>query len=188
MKKILLLVLIGLGAVVAGARAQDAALLEERVKRMSGEVQDLQEANASLKKQVAELIREIAALREQQSGQSSVTPASNDDLRDLARKVQEIERKREADREYLEGEFNRLAKLIKNSAAVTPNPNANPGPELPKDGREHTVTAGDTLSTIAAAYARETGRKVTVDLILKANPGLNPSKLKIGQKIVVPIP
>jgi LysM repeat protein len=47
------------------------------------------------------------------------------------------------------------------------------------------VKNGYTLITIAKAY-QEQGVKVTVDDILKANPGLDPKKLKIGQKVFIP--
>ena len=65
------------------------------------------------------------------------------------------------------------------------NPGA--GGATPEKGFEHAVASGDTLSTIAQAY-KEKGIKVTVDQILKANPGLVPEKMKVGQKIFIPAP
>ena len=52
-------------------------------------------------------------------------------------------------------------------------------------GFEYLVQRGDTLAGIANAY-REQGIAVTVDEILKANPGLDPKKLTVGQRIFVP--
>jgi len=49
------------------------------------------------------------------------------------------------------------------------------------------VARGDTLSTIVEAY-REQNIKVTLDSILKANPGLKPERLQVGQKIIIPAP
>ena len=40
---------------------------------------------------------------------------------------------------------------------------------------------------IIAAY-KEKGIKITVDQILKANPGLKADKLRVGQKIWIPSP
>lgn len=54
-------------------------------------------------------------------------------------------------------------------------------------GYEYVIQSGDTLSSVAQAY-REKNIKVTVDQILKANPGLNANKLKVGQKIFIPTP
>lgn len=47
----------------------------------------------------------------------------------------------------------------------------------------YTIKAGDTLSTIAGEFYKDT-RKWTA--IAKANPGIDPSKLKVGQVISVP--
>lgn len=44
----------------------------------------------------------------------------------------------------------------------------------------HVVKAGETLAKIAKAY------NVKVSALQKANPGLDPSKLKVGQKIKLP--
>jgi uncharacterized protein (UPF0335 family)/phage tail protein X len=169
--------------------AQDAALLEERVKQLMGRVENLEEANAGLKRQIDALVREVSTLREQQASQPTTPTASRDDLRELVKKVQEIEEKRKADRAWLEKEFEKLAKLASKPGTVAPPPRTNERTsDLPKDALEHPVAPGDTLSTIAAAYSKETGRKITVDMILKANPGLVPERMTSGKKILIPVP
>jgi LysM repeat protein len=45
--------------------------------------------------------------------------------------------------------------------------------------------AGDTMSRIVNAF-RAKG-KVNMDDILKANPGLNPAKLRVGEEIIIPV-
>jgi putative chitinase len=45
---------------------------------------------------------------------------------------------------------------------------------------EHTIVRGDTFSDLAVKYG------VTVRAIQSANPGVNPARLQIGQKIVIP--
>lgn len=169
------------------AAAQDVASLDERVKRLTGYVQDLQEENQNQKRQIEALVKEVSALREQVATQPTKPTASHDDLSDLAKKVQEIERKREADRVFLEKEFDRLAKLVSSKPAPI-RPPTDTAASLPKDALEHTVASGDTLLAIALAYSRETGKKITTDLIVKANPGLKPERLGVGQKILIPIP
>jgi len=163
------------------------ALLQERVKQLTGKVENLEESNLGLKRQIEALVREVTSLREQQRSQPTTPAASNDDLRELAKQVQEIERKRAADREFLEKEFDRLANLA-SKRPVPVNVTAPTGSGLPKEAVEHTIGPGDTFSAIAAAYSRETGAKVTVELIQKANPDADPRSLKVGQKILVPIP
>ncbi len=157
---------------------------------MSGYIQDLEEKNTAQQKQIDALVKEVTALREHQQAQPATATASQEDLRDLAKKVQEIEEKRKSDRAWLEKEFDKIARAAA-AKPSTPKPDRSPdtsAANLPKDALEHTVASGDTLSTIAAAYSKETGRKITVDLILKANPGLKPERMAAGKKILIPLP
>ncbi len=68
---------------------------------------------------------------------------------------------------------------------VVPPPMDLPPPQsapAPGAGTEHVVVAGDVYSKIARKYG------VTVRALTEANPGVNPARLKIGQKLVVPAP
>lgn len=181
-------------------RAQDVGLLEERVKQLIGKVENLEEANTSLKKQMEVLMKETQSLREQVQNQpKNTTPtASPDDLRELAKKIQEVDEKRKADNALIAKEIKDLAKIAAGSsgggrATVRPRNSESgsgdkPPGDLPKEAIEHTIASGDTLSTIAAAYSKETGKKVTTDLILRANPGLKAEKLIVGKTILIPLP
>jgi len=60
-------------------------------------------------------------------------------------------------------------------------------PAARKTVTKYKVAAGDTLSIIAKAY-RDQGIKVTSETDFKANPGLDPKSLKVGQKIFIPAP
>ncbi|MFN7139155.1 MAG: LysM peptidoglycan-binding domain-containing protein, partial [Limisphaerales bacterium] len=67
----------------------------------------------------------------------------------------------------------------------TPNVPADPGASTtyaPQagSGTVHVVAKGETLSTIAPKYS------VSVRAIEEANPGLNPNRLQIGQKLNIP--
>ena len=53
-------------------------------------------------------------------------------------------------------------------------------PAVSGDKRVHKIQGGDTFAKLAAKY------KVSLDAILKANPEVNPSKLQIGQEVVIP--
>jgi LysM repeat protein len=63
------------------------------------------------------------------------------------------------------------------SAAVTPSTTDNPG--VPTD---YVVAKGDAFVTIAKS------KKVTVKMLTEANPGVEPTKLQIGQKLHIPPP
>jgi len=175
-----------------GLRAEDAAT-EERLNKLNGLVQDLLEDKAHQRKQIESLSREIQNLREQVSKPTG-NYASQDDLRTLARKVQEIDQKRVEDYERIVKKIERLGETLanpppgkKSKPKLEPVDNPGAGGATPEKGFEHTVASGDTLSTIAQAY-KEKGIKVTVDQILKVNPGLVPEKMKVGQKIFIPAP
>jgi predicted RNase H-like nuclease (RuvC/YqgF family) len=174
------------------AHAQDVALLDERVKQLLGKIENLEEANAGQKRQIEALVKEIQSLREHQQNVPTTGFASTEDLRELARKVQEIEEKRKSDRNYLEKEFDTLKKLAgtktrppKNIESDKPATNQTP---LPGKGVEHVIASGDYISTIAAAYSKELGVKITSDMILRANPGLKPERMIVGKKILIPVP
>ena len=70
-----------------------------------------------------------------------------------------------------------------NNLVVTPNLTAPPEPApAPAGGTEHTIVKGELLSTIAKKYG------VGWKAIEAANPGINPNRLKIGDKIKIPAP
>ena len=72
-----------------------------------------------------------------------------------------------------------------------PGRNAPPAPTVPSGaperGYEYTIQANDHPTTISAKLAKQ-GFKITARQITDANPGVNWSKLKIGQKIFIPAP
>lgn len=175
-------------------RAQDAAV-EERLNKLSGQIEDLLAAQAEQQKRIAALAREIDSLHEQQN-QAGGNYASQEDLRKLADKLQELDKNRQADKELILKEIEKLGKaaatpahIKKTAPDVTPTPASGGSAAAtgPEKGYEYVIQSGDTLSSVAQAY-REKNIKVTVDQILKANPGLNANKLKVGQKIFIPAP
>jgi len=188
MKRIsFLLIGLTLATLTPTVRAQDAAT-EERLNKLNGLVQDLVEDKANMKKQIDVLAKEITSLREQ--GSRAPSAASAEDLRKLAEKIQEIDHKREADKELILKEIEKLAKTLKDGRPrLTPTPaNSGSGTAAPADkGYEYVVQTGDTLSAIVTAY-REQGVKITVEDILKANPGLKATSLSVGKKIFIPAP
>jgi LysM repeat protein len=66
-------------------------------------------------------------------------------------------------------------------AAPQPPPPANPKPPAARP-RTHTVAAGETLAAIARKYG------VSLTALLAANPGLQPTHLRVGQPVNLPPP
>jgi LysM repeat protein len=190
-------------------RAQDPAN-EERLKKLQGTVDDLTESQNALKKQIERLVKEIESVRE-----ASAKPTGNfatvEDLKRLAKSVEEVDRKRMDDFEKIDAKLLKLKTLLEKP--VTPTPTKKGGkassadtgtertsterpvtertsterPAADEKGYPYVIKKGDTLDAIVQVY-KEKNIKVTVDQILKANPGLVPEKMKTGQKIWIPAP
>jgi LysM repeat protein len=186
-----------LGFVMAGVpalRAQDAAS-DERYNKLAGQIEDLRSSQDALNRKLESIAKEIDTLRGQMDKQPSANFASDEDLKRLAETVKEIDRKRLDDYEKIRTELKGLGKtLASSSASVHKNPPAavedtggKSKPTTPDKGFEYEVKKDDTLNLIVKAY-RENNIKITMDQVLKANPGLKPEKLRVGQKIFIPAP
>jgi len=180
--------------------AQDAAT-EERLNKLSGRMDDLLAAQEAIRKQLTDLAREIENVREQASKPTG-NYANQEDLVRLKKAVEEVDRKRIEDADNVHTELLKLRKVLetplpapptkRNSAALREKEREKETsiPDKPVGDEKvypYVIQSGDTLSVIAQAY-REKNIKMTVDQILKANPGLNEKKLKVGQKIFIPAP
>jgi LysM repeat protein len=68
--------------------------------------------------------------------------------------------------------------------APTPAPSVTPDAP-PAEPRVHIVASGDNLTKIAKRYFNSTGQRY-VDAIVAANPGLEPNRLRVNQKVQIP--
>src|ERR1051326_4852966 len=171
------------------ARAQDAAS-EERINQLNGKIEDLIAGMEAQKKMISELRKEIEKLREQQD-KPNTSYATHDDVKRLGETVKEVDRKRIDDNEKVQAALLKISEAL--NKPIKPKertPVATKDPESPKHdekGFEYTIKSGDNLSTIVKLY-KEQNIKITTDQILKANPGLQPDKLRVGPKIFIPAP
>ncbi len=193
MKRIFcLLITLSLCATPA-TRSQDAAT-EERLNKLSGQIEDLIAAHKDQKQRLAALAREMESVREQ-SSKPNANYAAAEDLRHLAEAVKEVDRKRLDDYEKIHAELLKLGKTISAPSPVPKKKDPPPTSDAPatekggppQKGFDYTIQSKDTLSAIVQAY-REKNIKVTTDQILKANPGLDANRLRVGQKIFIPAP
>jgi LysM repeat protein len=184
------------GAPLAG-RSQDAAT-EERLKQLSGRIEDLIAGQEAQRKQISNLAREIESLREQQS-HPNTTYAAQEDLKHLADAIKNVDQKRIDDNEKIGATLDKIKKSLeaslrtpKASGSSTEQRERTPGTsnksDKPEKGfGEYTIQPGDTISAVIAAY-KDKGIKLTEKQIMGANPGLVPEKMKVGQKIWIPAP
>jgi len=197
MKRILFLIISLPLCASPAARSQDAAT-EERLNKISGQLEDLIVSQKQERERGSALAKEISNLREQASKPTG-NYASQEDLKRLFDAIKEVDRKRVEDNEKLKDlvskEMLNLKKTLsaavttpKKAPSTTPQEGAvtdKPGPS--SKGFKYVIEKNDTLGAIVKAYA-EKNIKVTTDQILKANPGLNPNKLRLGQEIWIPAP
>ena len=181
-------------------RAQDAAT-EERFNRLAGQIEDMRSNQEALGRRLDAIAHEIESLRGKLDKPSG-NFATEEDLKALAESVKEIDRKRLEDYEKIRTELKNLGRSLATSAPAAPRKSAQASVSSGSDnspsassekttatdkGFEYQVKKGDNLSLIVKAY-QDNNIKVTMDQILKANPGLKPEKLRVGQKIFIPAP
>ena len=190
MKRISFFLAAALWAVPVGLQAQDAAI-EERLNRLSAQIQDLADARDVQNRRLDELAKRLRELQDEQ-GRPGAGYATRDELKQLAAKLQEVDEKRQQDNEHVVRELEKLGKTLgsagpRRPAAPAPVVTPGDGPAASDKGFEYVIQSGDNLSAIAKAY-NDKGYKVTVDQIQKANPGLKPKELRVGQTIFIPRP
>ncbi|MDX1951955.1 MAG: LysM domain-containing protein [Verrucomicrobiota bacterium] len=173
---------------------------EERIKSLAGMVEDMRDAYEVQQRRIATLSSELSTLREQLREEYQFTReklVTREDLKKLAEKVQEIDTNREADKKLILKEIQRLIEV----AASTPVPEVKTAPVTPlveeskpnPDGYyAHIVQKNETLSAIIEAYNNELKGKgkarITLDMVKKANPEINPNRLIVGKEVLIPVP
>jgi LysM repeat protein len=190
------LLILALAASTPLAHAQDAAT-QQQLDKLSGQIQDITAALDVQNKRIDDLEQKINDLQDKLNQPGGNNFASTDDLKKLADQVQQIDQKRQSDNDQILKELERLEKSLNVTpghtsdpgTTTTANPTATPAvsPYANVPHYEYPIKEGDTIGAIAKAYTAQ-GIKVTTKEILKANPGLNPSNLRVGQKIIIPQP
>jgi len=193
MRKIAFWLLAGTLA-TSGLHAQDAATQQE-IDKLSGQLQDIVDAEAAQGKRLDALEHDLADLRDKVNAPAVNNYASADDLQKLAQQVKEIDRKRQEDRDLILQKIEDIAKIAAEPAPVhhhaastvkeDSTSDATPADATSQKMFEYKVQDGDTLSGIVRA-CKEKGVKVTISQILKANPGLSPNTLLSGKTIYIP--
>lgn len=185
---------------VSLARAQDTAT-QQQLDKLSGQLQDLNENLESQRKHIEALEKEINDLRDKVNTPVANDCVTHDELKKIADKISEVDQKRKDDSDMIATQISNLAKAA--AAAPLPPPthhtSSKPAPttpdvpttssdntsSTPSNGYYYPVKQGDQLGLIVKAY-RDKGVKVTMKQVLAANPGIDPNKLLVGEKIFIP--
>jgi LysM repeat protein len=192
MKRISFLLLTALLAAPVFSPAQDAAT-EERLNKLSAQIDVLIEAKDAQNKRIEELAKQLRDVQEQMNKPGN--SASAEDVQKLADAIKQVDQKRKDDNEKVVQELQSLAKSLTGSSGRKTASGSGSGPNVPttssnngpEKGYEYVVQQGDTIGAIVKAY-RDKNIKVTQQQILNANPGLKPESMKVGQKIFIPAP
>jgi LysM repeat protein len=192
MKKISLWFLILVFTASLG-QAQTTAT-QQQLDKLSGQIEDMTGTVEVQRKRIDALEKEISELRDKVNTPQVNDSASREDLKKLAGQVQEIDQKRQDDRDLILKEIEKLGKAAAiaplpppRKTISTPKPPADdPGTAaVPQTGYDYVIKDGDTLGLIVKGY-RDKGVKVTKAQIIAANPKMNPNVLIPGKKIFIP--
>jgi TolA-binding protein len=212
MKRTLASILFASLLLTGGAvRAADAVSLaaqqeaEERYKRLSATVEELQVKAEAQQKQISALSSEVNKLRDE-IARNNNNAATQESIRELNKQIQKVDEVHVADNKRIQEALEKLGKAIRDMAAAPgprPRPSNNDGPATPpgrtnpqppaggapavEDGFEHTIQSGDRLDLIVKWY-REKNIMVTAKAIKDANPNVDWSRLQVGKKIFIPKP
>lgn len=172
MKRTALLLTVCLAALTglpAGSFAdQNLDLLDEKIKRLTTLVEDLEFRQKKLEEDLTGVKGDIETLRK---AGGAVSPS---DIRALEDRIAAVDSARKKDKEAI------IDQLAKELAAISSGkPVSSKHGTGTATGSEHTVQKGDNLSSIARQYG------VKVADLKKAN-NLTSDSLVVGQKLVIP--
>jgi LysM repeat protein len=205
MQRQLLFMVAALGATLWTAGAQENPSLladaqrqenEERYRRLNARLEDLEAANQAWQKRFHDLEQEVTRLRQElaRATAGDKDTATQENLKNLAKSIEEVDAKRQADNEKVLAAFADLQKKILDRTAMPTKPkpattpagsrSASAGDET---GYEYTVVSNDNLFKIVAKLNKQ-GVKITPKQVSDANPGVKWERLQIGQKLFIPAP
>jgi LysM repeat protein len=155
--------------------------------------------NESMKAKIAALEQKFDDLR-QQLAASANNSGVQENLKRLAEKIAEVDRKREEDKQGISDEIRKsiggLEKSLASSGSSprssTPRPPPVTDSTATQNGFSYTIQEGDTLLAVRKAYNTDFKSKgwktISMQQIMDANPGVDWNRLRVGQKIVIPRP
>jgi len=214
MKRTFALILVLLSCSVV--RAADAVTLaaqqeaQDNMKRLTATIEEYQVTMATQKKMLDALAAEVSKLRDE-IARNNNDSANKEAIHQLREDIQKVDKARLTDNEKLNEALVKLGDTIKRMPATalprrstaiptdpgttgggtvagkTANPRGGTNTNGAEEGFEYVVVSGDRPDKIAAKYQAE-GIKVTAKSIIAANPNVDWTKLKVGDKLFIPKP
>lgn len=145
------------------------------------EMSELKAAIESRPDRTAELEQKLATLEQSVMNVGAETVRIDRALRaELKNVVDAVGREIRTNRELISKVSEEMASAATAKVSAPAKAEGGSGGSTPPADGVHTIAAGDTLGKLASRYG------VSLDAILKANPGVDPQRLQIGQKINIP--
>lgn len=163
--------------------------IDARLNRIQAQIEELAAAQATLTKRFQTIDGRLKLIESQLqslillTNQPFVTQQQLQTV--ISNLVREVNDNRVEDLEFVRQQLKRLQEVL--SQSNSGKSESTSAPRKYSRGYEYIVQPGDTLNSIIAAYRKE-GVKVTLPMLLEANPGLNPNLIYPGQKIFIPDP
>ncbi len=168
-----------------------------------------------LNNEVSNLRRQLVEF-ENRYKNSQLGAVTQSDIRKVYDKMAEIEKNRQADNNLVKDQFVELKKILDKPAPtpvfIDPKPRGDRDRDRSDNGNREEITplptppdftgeyfpykikSGDRLLQVISAYNAELKAQgknkapITLDMLKKANPKMNPNNLRIGEEIKIPIP
>jgi peptidoglycan hydrolase CwlO-like protein len=172
---------------------------EERYQRLVADLQAVQSDNEALHAKITAMEQEIQSLREALARPAD-NSANQDELKRLAEKIEEVDKKRLEDKDVISEEIRKAIGEVESTIRGTPvsvheqkpKPRAAQDTPASDNGYSYTIKNGDTLGEIVKAYNADYKSKglktITIRQAKEANPNVDWGRLRVGQKIVIPRP
>jgi hypothetical protein len=172
---------------------------DERYQRLVTDLQAVQSDNEALHAKITAMEQEIQALREA-AAHPADNSANQDELKRLAEKIEEVDKKRLEDKDVISEEIRKTISGLQATIQGAPSSPHESRPRLPivpesqasANGYSYTIVDGDRLDLIVKAYNKDFKVKglkpITLKQAKEANPNVDWNRLRVGQKIVIPRP
>jgi LysM domain len=194
------------GMTVAASAATNAAAVaeaqgvEEKFKQLAADIDSLRASNESLRNKLAGVQEGMQQIRAEQA-RLATNGISAEDLKPLAAKIEEVDKKRVDDKNVIADQVKQTALQLERLITDRPTAPTKPAPNSPPpanatvtatDGFTYTVGPGDIGTAIWSSFNskfKEKGMKtITWKQFVDANPTVDWKRLQVGQVIVIPKP
>lgn len=181
-------IIAGVGVWLGWLGFSKASELESRMAEISGTTESIGKMESTLNSN-SEMIRKAAGkISGIESNLAEVTSQIENDISGVKRSMRTLAMQAGTALKKVE----LLEKSgVRSASAPAPTPKPKEEPVADSSGKggsptftstiTHSIASGDTYEKLKAKY------KVSVNDLLDANPGVDPRRLRIGQKIIIPV-